>query len=74
MKHVHLGAKAERKIAELVARGDYPSREAVLQARAELDAMIEQGLADVEAGRVCDAEEVFAELIDRYQNWPPSEA
>ena len=33
---------------------------------AALDAAIEVGMADVGAGRVHDAEEVFAELKERY--------
>ena len=31
---------------------------------------VEEGLADVAAGRTEDAEVVFARLRDRYANWP----
>lgn len=34
--------------------------------REEMDEMIAEGVADIEAGRVHDAEEVFAELDARY--------
>lgn len=32
-------------------------------------AAIEQGIADIEAGRTYPAEEVFADLHERYHNW-----
>lgn len=35
----------------------------------ETRAAVEEGLADIEAGRVHDAEEVFAELRERYRHW-----
>ena len=43
-------------------------------ARAKLDAALAEGLADIKAGRVSDAEEVFARLEERYRNWPPKKA
>jgi Arc/MetJ-type ribon-helix-helix transcriptional regulator len=36
----------------------------------ETRAAIERGLADVAAGRVEDADIVFARLRERYANWP----
>jgi len=35
----------------------------------EVRTAVEEGLADIDAGRVHDAEEVFAELRERYRNW-----
>ena len=36
----------------------------------ETRAAVEEGLADIAAGRVYPAEEVFARLRERYANWP----
>jgi antitoxin ParD1/3/4 len=73
-----LGEKLEAVVADLVANGRYNSKSEVLregvrlvqerEARlAELDEKLARGLADIEAGRVHPAEEVFAELKARYQ-------
>ena len=72
-----LGAKLEAVVNDLVANGRYNSKSEVLregvrlvqerEARlAELDAALEEGLADIRAGRTIPAEEVFAELEARY--------
>jgi antitoxin ParD1/3/4 len=70
-----LGEKLEAVVADLVANGRYNSKSEVLregvrlvqEREARLDAALDRGLADIEAGRVHPAEEVFAELKARYQ-------
>ncbi len=67
------------RLDRLVATGDYPSRDAVVAASldsleregwAELvNAKASESAADVAAGRVYDADEVFDELIDRNRKW-----
>jgi antitoxin ParD1/3/4 len=74
---VDLGKKLEGVVGKLVAAGRYNSKSEVLregvrlvqerEARlAELDASIEQGIADSKAGRGKPAEEVFDRLIAKY--------
>jgi antitoxin ParD1/3/4 len=73
-----LGTTLETYVDSLVEKGRYGSKSEVVregirlvQEResrlAALDAAIELGLADVEAGRVIPAEEVFERLITKYQ-------
>lgn len=73
-----LGAKLEAVVEDLVKNGRYNSKSEVLRegvrlvqereaALAQLDAALDQGLADVRAGRTRPAEEVFAELRTKYQ-------
>ena len=73
MISAELGQPLEAFVARLVENGRYNSKSEVLregvrliqdrEARlTALDAAIAQGIADEEAGRVHDAEEVFAEL------------
>jgi antitoxin ParD1/3/4 len=73
-----LGMTLETYVDSLVEKGRYGSKSEVVregirlvQEResrlAALDAAIELGLADVEAGRVIPAEEVFERLITKYQ-------
>jgi antitoxin ParD1/3/4 len=80
---VDLGPQLEAYIASLVEKGRYNSKSEVLregvrlvQERevklAALDAAIERGLADAEAGRVSSADEVFDRLEARYRNWDNS--
>ena len=68
-----LGAKLEAVVTDLVANGRYNSKSEVLRegvrlvqereaALARLDAALDRGIADAEAGRTRPAEEVFAEL------------
>lgn len=68
-----LGATLEKVVNDLVENGRYNSKSEVLregvrlvqerEARLrELDAMIQAGLDDIDAGRTIPAEEVFAEL------------
>ena len=68
-----LGETLEKVVADLVENGRYNSKSEVLregvrlvqerEARfRELDAKIQAGLDDIEAGRVTPAEEVFTEL------------
>jgi antitoxin ParD1/3/4 len=72
-----LGGKLESVVDELVRNGRYNSKSEVLregvrlvqerEARlAQLDAAIQKGLDDVEAGRVVDADEVFDRLEKKY--------
>ena len=74
---VDLGANLERVVSDLVTNGRYNSRSEILregvrlvQERerrlAALDAAIEQGLADADAGRLHALEDVAAELDARF--------
>lgn len=74
-----LGKPLEDYLKKLVKSGRYRSRSEVLregvrlvqerETRLEaLDALLAEGLADVEAGRLHPAEEVFDELIARYSD------
>ena len=76
---VDLGKNLEKVVEDLVRRGRYNSRSEVLRAGvrllhereiriAEFEAMIEEGLADVDAGRVEDIESVFARLERRFMS------
>lgn len=73
-----LGAYLEEYVNELVTKGRYNSKSEVLregvrlvQEReaklAALDAAIARGLADVEAGRMRSADEVFDRLEAKYK-------
>ncbi len=75
---VNLGDRLEDFVTELVKSGRYNSRSEVLREGvriiheretrlAALDASIMRGIADLEAGRVYDAEEVRARLLAKYQ-------
>jgi antitoxin ParD1/3/4 len=75
---VDLGKRLESTVAKLVKQGRYNSKSEVLREGirlveerekqlAKLDAALARGLADVEAGRVRPASEVFAELKARYR-------
>ena len=79
---VTVGERFEKFVKEQVEGGRYNNASEVVRAGlrlleteeelrkrrlAELDAAIAVGLADIEAGRVHPAEEVFAELRARYQ-------
>ncbi len=70
---VDLGKRLESTVAKLVARGRYNSKSEVLRegvrlveerekSLAELDRKLEEGLADIRAGRVYSSEEVFADV------------
>lgn len=73
-----LGAHFESFVQDQLASGRYNSASEVLRdalrlmeeretRRAAVHAAIMRGVADVEAGRVHDADEVFDELIDKYE-------
>jgi antitoxin ParD1/3/4 len=73
-----LGKQFEKTVEKLVSTGRYNSRDDVLREGvrlvdehekrfAELNAKLEEGLADVRAGRTRPAEEVFAELKAKFQ-------
>ena len=75
---VDLGKKLESVVSKLVKNGRYNSKSEVIREGvrlveerekrlAELDKALARGLADVKAGRVRPAEEVFAELKARYR-------
>lgn len=72
-----LGSDLEALVTELIESGRYASREDVLRQGvrlvgeqekwlAKLDHRLAQGLDDVRAGRVEDADVVFERLIARY--------
>ena len=72
-----LGAQLERLVAKLVESGRYGSKSEVLREGvrlveerekrlALLDAALERGLADVDAGRTHSLEDVLDELTRRY--------
>ncbi|MEA3032789.1 MAG: antitoxin ParD1/3/4 [Sphingomonadales bacterium] len=74
---VNLGEQLEAFITEAVKRGRYGSRSEVLRegvrlvqereaAWARLEAEIQKGIDDAEAGRSEDAEAVFDRLIAKY--------
>jgi antitoxin ParD1/3/4 len=74
---VDLGKRLESTVAKLVARGRYNSKSEVLRegvrlveerekALAELDKKLDEGLADIRAGRVHSSAEVLAELRARF--------
>jgi antitoxin ParD1/3/4 len=75
---VDLGPKLEAVVDELVARGRYNSKSEVLREGvrlveerekrlAALDAAIERGIADADAGRVSPADEVFDRLKKKFR-------
>lgn len=75
---VDLGEKLEAVVKDLVENGRYNSKSEVLRegvrlvqerevALAELNASLDRGIADIEAGRTRPAEEVFAELRAKYE-------
>jgi antitoxin ParD1/3/4 len=76
-----LGKKTENTVSKLVAKGSYDSRRDVLRegvrlveardkASAQIEAALQRGIADAEAGRVSPAEDVFARLEARYRSGP----
>ncbi len=75
---VDLGENLEAVVDDLVKNGRYNSKSEVLRegvrlvqereaALRELDASLDRGIADAEAGRGRPAEEVFAELRAKYK-------
>ena len=83
--HAQLGPALETFVSDLVASGRYGSQDEVLreavrlfQVReaklAYLDAAIGRGLADVAAGRVTPAADVFDALEAKYQALADGEA
>ena len=80
-----LGRPLEEFVAKLVSEGRYNSKSEVLregvrmvqerEARvSDLNATLARGLADIEAGRVTPAEEVFARLErELHEKYGPSE-
>jgi antitoxin ParD1/3/4 len=80
--NVDLGPKLEQAVADLVDQGRYPSRDALLRegARlihereawlADLQAKVEESIAQADAGQLIPIEQVAAQLKERYANWPP---
>ncbi|MCL2715437.1 MAG: type II toxin-antitoxin system ParD family antitoxin [Alphaproteobacteria bacterium] len=78
MISAELGNQLESYVQQLVDSGRYGSNSEVLREGvrliqdretqlAALDASIKRGLADADAGRTCDADDVFNELQDRYK-------
>jgi antitoxin ParD1/3/4 len=75
---VDLGPKLEKVVSNLVSNGRYNSKSEVIREGvrlvderekrlAELDRALEQGLADVKAGRTKPAKEVFDRLEAKYR-------
>ena len=73
-----LGSRLEAVVSNLVENGRYNSKSEVLRegvrlveereaALARLNAALDEGVADVAAGRTRPAEEVFAELRAKYK-------
>lgn len=73
---VDLGKKLESVVSKLVKHGRYNSRSEVIREGvrlveerekrlAELDAALDKGLADIEAGRIYTGEEVLADVKRR---------
>ena len=78
---VNLGEKLESVVDDLVKNGRFGSRSEVLREGVRMveereewlrlvTSAVEEGRADIAAGRVYDADEVFDELAERYRNWP----
>jgi antitoxin ParD1/3/4 len=76
---VDLGDPLERFVDDLVRNGRYNSKSEILREGVRLiqeretrlralDSMIEQGLADADAGRVKPADEVFDRLKAKYRS------
>jgi antitoxin ParD1/3/4 len=74
---VNLGERLESVVDQLVKNGRYNSRSEVLREGVriiherekrleELDASIARAIADADAGRVHDLDDVLAELSERY--------
>jgi len=77
MISAELGAQLESYVSKLVETGRYGSKSEVLREGvrlveerekrlAVLDAALERGLADIDAGRTHALEDVVAELTERY--------
>jgi antitoxin ParD1/3/4 len=75
---VNLGPKLEATVDNLVKNGRYGSRSEVLREGVRLveereerlkvfDEAIQRGIADLDAGRVKPAEEVFDRLLKKYE-------
>ncbi len=73
-----LGPQLENYVSNLVEKGRYNSKSEVLREGIRLvqeresklmalDAAIARGLADVKAGRIVPAEDVFARLEEKYR-------
>lgn len=82
---IDLGEELEAVVEEALGSGRYASRDDVIREgvrlvglnekrRVELEADIAEGLADIEAGRVHDLEDVARELRARYVGEPPDRA
>ena len=72
-----LGKDIESLVEEVLETGHYASREEIFSAgvrllherekkRADLEAALLEGIADADAGRVIDAEDVFRELDEKF--------
>jgi putative addiction module CopG family antidote len=81
---IQLDSALDEAVQELIRGGDFDSpidvlREAMRllqrqRLRKALHAKIEAGVAELDAGLGIPIEEVRAELIERYRNWPAKDA
>ena len=81
---IKLDPALHEAVQELIRDGDYDSpidvlREAVgllqlRQRRRELHAAIEEGIAELDAGLGIPLEDVRAQMLERYRNWPAKDA
>ncbi|MBB6505950.1 antitoxin ParD1/3/4 [Sphingomonas endophytica] len=78
---VKLGDRLESYVDKLVEKGRYGSRSEVLREGVRLvhereawlemvQAQVNEGLADVDAGRVISLDQAADDLADRYRQWP----
>ncbi len=78
---VKLGDRLERYVDELVEKGRYGSRSEVLREGVRLvhereawlemvQAQVDEGLSDIDAGRIISLEQACDDLTIRYRQWP----
>lgn len=77
---IQLDPALDEAVQELIRGGDFESPIQVLREamrvfqQKRLDAALDAGIAQIDAGLGIPLEEARAELLDRYRNWPPRDA